>query len=985
MSNRSFFNKPDQDKFLNSEYTNELSNFRIESSEEKIDTSFFNSIRNINNRIISDIGDGANSLNDLTIVAIAKAFCKIDDPYKKEEKKIFLISDSKMKSQMFLNIFARVLTENNYKIFSIDESYHAPLNIQKYASIRNKCEIIVTFQSCNGDDKKMQILFNNKNGSPFDDEKMQKIMSEMSRTNLLEINLPELPAKINYDLSHLNYINEIVEHYKDNKYLGEKFIKFGIDFSDASSYDFFTSGFDKLKLNYFSKKRNKDSNYYHVDNQKYLMPIYWKGLFKGSKANFVINQQCTGINLCIKHKSVFKFFKSDELAAIYLHFLINEDLKLTKEELSRFIIAKNSYVGSLTKKIAEINGIQTYDFINKSTIHDIVKKTNKKLLFAFTASNEFLSHNSINKNFDGYQFLFEILRMINYYKVEKNKDLFDILKEIYQTYGQHQLCVKSYEMNFDSAKRFIQRIKQVEKISDKYKIVRFQELSNIDNLYNVYQLSFQNKESTYIKYNQALNSIQIYCETLENKKEDNRELTMVVRNHEIVNGLVDLKEDNQESKVSKKSIIKFSFYFAIFAAIILFLFYTVYKIDDGNNDGPIAVMSAIIKKLYVRFDAPGNSRHVNDGYLARAAFAFMCLSFLAVAIIQAWVFKKLIKLQGGKVKWRDVFTGSAIGLIIQTLTPKSIGGDLATYWYLRRRDVSRPIMMSSIVVNTFIWQITNIISTIIFVPMGVAAYKNFFSGDNPIVAFFIIMLILGLIFDTGLAIILLVMTVSIKVQNFLIKIIVLMAEWLPFIKSYDPFAIKAKFKYEMFNIRQCMKKTFKNPWHFIEMVIIKMIPLLISPTALQAKSLDIVKPDIQYGYYINMTVQSTLTRVANAISLTPGGTGTSDFLYKSIVLDSIQSTAYDGKNQYSNAGIITAMSTLGTVIIASLVSAILLMLVYIGERRVDYYKKKTKNLKLLMNNNLNKKIKTTTKYYKISFSLFYLAIIVLTPIFIFVG
>ncbi|MBZ4203573.1 lysylphosphatidylglycerol synthase domain-containing protein, partial [Mycoplasma tauri] len=571
------------------------------------------------------------------------------------------------------------------------------------------------------------------------------------------------------------------------------------------------------------------------------------------------------------------------------------------------------------------------------------------------------------------------------YKVEKNKDLFDILKEIYQTYGQHQLCVKSYEMNFDSAKRFIQRIKQVEKISDKYKIVRFQELSNIDNLYNVYQLSFQNKESTYIKYNQALNSIQIYCETLENKKEDNRELTMVVRNHEIVNGLVDLKEDNQESKVSKKSIIKFSFYFAIFAAIILFLFYTVYKIDDGNNDGPIAVMSAIIKKLYVKFDAPSNSRHVNDGYLARAAFAFMCLSFLAVAVIQAWVFRKLIKLQGGKVKWRDVFTGSAIGLIIQTLTPKSIGGDLATYWYLRRRDVSRPIMMSSIVVNTFIWQITNIISTIIFVPMGVAAYKNFFSGDNPIVAFFIIMLILGLIFDTGLAIILLVMTVSVKVQNFLIKIIVLMAEWLPFIKSYDPFAIKAKFKYEMFNIRQCMKKTFKNPWHFIEMVIIKMIPLLISPTALQAKSLDIVKPDIQYGYYINMTVQSTLTRVANAISLTPGGTGTSDFLYKSIVLDSIQSTAYDGKNQYSNAGIITAMSTLGTVIIASLVSAILLMLVYIGERRVDYYKKKTKNLKLLMNNNLNKKIKTTTKYYKISFSLFYLAIIVLTPIFIFVG
>lgn len=203
----------------------------------------------------------------------------------------------------------------------------------------------------------------------------------MSLDNFEKQNYQEVVSKIEYVECYKDYLNEITNLYKNYEYLGKKSLKFGLDFSNSATSNFFKEGLEKFKFNIFYKTRKKDAKYLNLENQKYLKQIYWKGLFNGGKANFVINQDTSAINLCIKHKSLFKFFKPDELAAIYLHFLLNEDKNITKEELNKFVIAKNNHVGTLTKKIAEINGIQTIDFIDKSLIYKTVEKTNKKLLF----------------------------------------------------------------------------------------------------------------------------------------------------------------------------------------------------------------------------------------------------------------------------------------------------------------------------------------------------------------------------------------------------------------------------------------------------------------------------------------------------------------------------------------------------------------------------------------------------------------------------
>ncbi|WP_029513700.1 lysylphosphatidylglycerol synthase transmembrane domain-containing protein [Mycoplasmopsis primatum] len=981
--------KWNKQKSLDSSFPNMLWNFSRRNSQEQIEQAFSTNIQSVGNRIISDIGIGTNLINEYTITALANAFCQTSDNDLSVQKKVFLISDNAFETNLYLNIFARVLTQKNIQPVVFQNSKNIPISLKNYAAYKTGCHAIVSFQQFLGKNKKVQIAFNFGSGAPFSDKEMQKIINVIDSTDYLLVNIPENSA--NYIYSDIDdiYYETMNNKYCGNKYLNSNSLKLSIDISNFENKDFYLRELNNLKIPYVSVKRSKSANFFYINNQKYLESSLWKGIFSGSKINIVINEEGTGLNVCIKHKKANKYFKPDELAALYLNFLINDDPDFDKSNLSKYVIAKNYFVGSLTKTIATDYGISTYEFVSRSNTFNCYKKyPDKELLMSFTSGNEFIPYNRIYDGYDANHFMFELLRMVNFYQQEKNKDIYQVLQEIYAKYGRHQLTVKTYSANIAAARRFFQRISKLDKIEPSYEIVRVRDIKddNISKKVSLYQIAFRNKEYTYIRYNKFTNTISLFCETIEQNNEENKELQMVIRNNEILNGIMDLKEEEKEEKFSPKSLIKYLFYVSVLIGIIIFLFYSVYNLkDEFGGGGPSEVLHAIFKKFYVKNDIPGYERAASAGYWARSSFAFMCLLFLVYAFFQAIIFKRLISLQGYKIGWKDLFISTAIGLIVQTITPKSIGGDIATYWYLRKRNIPRSVLMSSIVVNTFLWQVVNIISTVIFVPMGIVSFSSFFTSGNPHSITFNIMLILGLIFDTSLTVLLLIMTASKRIQNIIIKIIIYFTERFPFIRVYDTYAIRAKLKYELFNINNCIKKSFKNFWYFIELTVIKFAPTMISTTALQALSLDMVRNDVEYGFYINLTVQNILIRVANSVSLTPGGTGTSDYLYKVLINESLKATAYDNQSINANAAIMTAMTTLGCVIMGSLLSAILLVLVYIGERRVDFYRKKEKNLKLISNNNLDKKVKIKTNYYKISMSLFFLILTALTFTFIFVN
>ncbi|UUM25413.1 flippase-like domain-containing protein [Mycoplasmopsis agalactiae] len=959
-------------------------------SSDWINDAFSGNIQAVGNKITADLDMGTIYLNEYTTVAIAKAFYN-NFLINSKTKKVLLSSDNSDSSNLLLDIFASELKSEKITVIRANDFATIPTVYKQFIASEEKCEIVISFQNPLGNQKRAQILFNYSDGSAFSKSDMQKIVDYINKVDYLNINLPALNNNYEYSDAIDAYLEQVHKRYSANELLNKNSLPFGIDSSRALNKEFFTSNLKYFNLPFFTVNRAKNANFYYANHHNYLQRINWKGIGHRSKANFIINEEGTGLNFSIKHKSVLKYFKPDEIAALYLNFLINDDPEFNKETLQNSFIAKNYFAGSLTHSIALENNIEVFEFVNRSNVWKYVAQNSEmNLLLAFTSSSEFVANNRLTNSFDANLFLFEVLRMINFYKKHKNQDLFEVLGDLYKKYKRHHLTIHTYEIDLNGAVRFFERIKSATKFGSNLQITRVQKIENDNNIESnsIYKISFRNREYAYIHYSQQAKAISFYCNTIERSGEQNGETMMVVRNNEMLEGLLELKEENTISKFSVKSVLKYLAYSLFLIGIIIFLFYSVYNLKDefgASAGGPSEVFKAFYKKLYVKNDITEFARPANAGYIARASFVFLSFGTFIWSIFQALIFKRVITLQGDKVKWRDIFVGTIIGIVVQTITPKSIGGDIATYWYLRRRNVPRASLMSAIVVNSFIWQLGNIISTAIFVPIGIKTFSSFFVGSNPNSITFIVMLVLGLIFDTGWTTLLLVITLNKKLQRFALRALIAIIEITPFIRAYDSFAIKAKFEYELFNINKCIKKTFKNPYYLFELVLLKFVPSLLTFNAFQAQALGIVKPDVPHGYYWNLTIQNTMIRVANSISFTPGGTGTADYLYKVLIRESIQSTSYDGATAFANSSIMTALNTLGFVVIGTLISAIILVLVYIGEKRIDHYRKKNKNNKLLATNLADGKIKMQSTYYKIVFPIVLIALVSLSLTFILVN
>lgn len=100
-----------------------------------------------------------------------------------------------------------------------------------------------------------------------------------------------------------------------------------------------------------------------------------------------------------------------------------------------------------------------------------------------------------------------------------------------------------------------------------------------------------------------------------------------------------------------------------------------------------------------------------------------------------------------------------------------------------------------------------------------------------------------------------------------------------------------------------------------------------------------------------------MIRVVNLILFIFGGIGMVDYLYKVLIRELIWLILYDGVIVFVNFLIMIVLNILGFVVIGIFVLVIILVLVYIGEKRIDYYCKKNKNYKLLVVNLVDGRIK----------------------------
>ncbi|QBF34806.1 flippase-like domain-containing protein [Mycoplasmopsis phocirhinis] len=945
-------------------FFNKLLKKTIFVSNNKLKNAFKQPILFCSNKIIAPVGLGTNVFNDFTVYSLAQSISLLIKSKQISNKNILLLHDKSVRSYIYLNIFAKALTANNFNVITINQNELIPSSYKHYIVKKTNSVFYIDIGELNSKTRLMKIEFNWKDNqfSENDLEYLKKLQNSLNFDNL---NLPlknPVVKKISLWQTLLNDIKNISAYDDDFSNL-----KFGVHVTNSAYEQYNKNLYQNIGINYniLNSSKPYDNNLKLAD----LSSINTRFFLSKNDLNFVLNKANNSLIMAAKHKNVYKYFRSEELAAIYLHFLLNDSPDFDRSKLAKYVVARSIETTPLIDLIATKNKIDFIEYHCENELFEYLKKNNKTLLFAHNHENNFFFEHPLT-NSDASVFSIELMKIAAFYKKRK-QSLYDVLINIYQSYGYINSIKKTIDMSPKSFNIFMERVKNNEAYG-KVKVINTKNYPKNNNLSPSIFKIFLNDNSTIVfKYNLLRQNLLLVINTREKKNIEDSRLDVVVREKELLNNLLDLK-DNEISKSAKiKNIVKYLIFSILFIGIFVFLFQTVYNF---KTQGSLSYnLFDVITSMWT---------HIKTNIFSRASFLAIIATFLLTSIINAIIFKRLLNWQGVKVRFRDLIIGSLISTVSQNITPKSIGGDIATFWYLRRRNVPRDKLLSAIVVNTFIWQISNIILVLIFIPIGIKFYGNFFNnstgGTNLIL---LISLILGIFIDSVLALAFLILSLSSKIQNFVLKHLLKFLEWLPFIALTNPQNLHTKLQYEFYKVRQGLKTIIKKWYNFIEILVWKLLPWLYVPIALFAMSIDVIKI-VPGGAYFNIMTADVLIRNINSISPTPGGTGTSDIIRK-IIFEFIIKPDPSGTLSISQrSSLLTSISGVGTVVIPTILSALIMLLVFIGEGRVNKYNNQQKNILLNINSNLVIK-RSKTRYYKISFSILTILIAVLALVFIF--
>ncbi|BAP00855.1 phosphoglucomutase/phosphomannomutase [Mycoplasmopsis californica HAZ160_1] len=951
-------------------FTKQLFSSKFSKKHKNINSAFSKNFVFVNHKIIAPVGVGTAVLNEYTATAIAQSFARVIRENCAEKKEILLINDRTFHGELFTNIFARVIDDYGFKVVMTESSDTLPETFHRVVAQENDIVASVYIGKHDSSKNNMQISFYCNNGQPFCVDRAFNMQENLAETDYMYVEIPDRTIKfkkINY--SH-KIIDKITNFYTDSSSLKDiEELRQNIQIGSRSNIEFFEKIFKNLNLNIPIANQYKNKNWFK-SKLKHLNKIHNSTIFRKNDVNIAINSKGSGLVVSYKHKHVYKYLNTSQLAGLYLYFLINDDPNFDRTKLSKYYVARSIDTGSLVDVIASKNNLDVFTYSNDDELFDKFKQ-NKNLLLAHNNEFEYIINPEI-LTYNAYSFALEILRMVAFYK-QKNLTLFDILSRIYDEFGFSHTVDKIYDLEHSNLEPFINRIKMTGKLANQ-KITSINEYKISNNsLKTQYEIRFAQGERCVLSYNGITEKLNLFSD-VRMRSNDKRKLDAIIREKEIIDNILDLKETNRIKTIKLGSIIKYIGLVLILVGIFLFLFHSVYNYKDSTKIGD-ANIGAILWTMW---------NQINHDRWTRLSFIAMLGWFPLYSIINSIIFKRLLTWQNVKVKFSDLMIGSLISLVAQNVTPKSIGGDLATYWFLRRRDVPRPELLSSIVINTFIWQISNLILTIIFVPIGIHFYGNFFANlSDPAVLTMLISLILGITIDTFLVIIVLVLSLSSKLQNKILKTFVHVVEWLPFIHVYDSEAMISKYQYELYKVREGLKTVLRKWYNFVEILFWKIILTFYVPTAWFALSADMLQPDLVGGSYFNMTVASVLARNINSISPTPGGTGTSDIINKAVYEYILKPDVTNGWSATQRSSLLTSIKGMGEVILPTFLSAIILFIVFIGEKRVDHYRDKAKNETLNQTSSVEEIKKIKSKFYPVTFSLLTLILLGGSILFIF--
>ena len=433
------------------------------NEDEKLD-AFYRDLEFGTGGLRGVIGAGTNRMNVYTVSKATQGLANyINAHFKKEDRKVAISRDSRIKSDVFANIAATVLAANGIKVFIYP--YIAPVPCLSFATRYHKCCMGIMITASHNPSKYNGYKVYGSDGCQITTEAAKEILSFISEIDVFDgyktMNIDDA-----FESGLIEYIKPLVmtkflEEVKKQSFLGDEKVNKDIAIVYSPLYG---AGLVPVKralaeLGYTNvnivKEQEMPNGYFPTC--PYPNPEIKEALQLGleycEKYNadlmLATDPDCDRVGIAIKDKNgKYVLLSGNQTGILLLDYICSRRIALGKMPKNP-ILVKTIVSMDLADRIAESYGVQTinvltgFKFIGEQIKFLEQKGEENRYIFGFEESYGYLSGTYVRDK-DAVNGAVLICEMFCYYK-SKGISLLDKLEEIFKKFGYCLNSTKSYE------------------------------------------------------------------------------------------------------------------------------------------------------------------------------------------------------------------------------------------------------------------------------------------------------------------------------------------------------------------------------------------------------------------------------------------------------------------------------------------------------------------------------------------------------------
>ena len=433
------------------------------NEDEKLD-AFYKDLEFGTGGLRGVIGAGTNRMNVYTVSKATQGLANyINEHFKKEDRKVAISRDSRIKSDVFANVAASVLAANGIKVFIYPRL--EPVPALSFATRYLKCCSSIMITASHNPSKYNGYKVYGSDGCQITTEAAKEILSYISKIDVFD-GFKTMSLDDAFEQGLVEYIKPIVltkfiEEVKKQSFLGNEKIDKNIAIVYSPLYG---SGLEPVKralieLGYSNvnivKEQEMPNGYFPTC--PYPNPEIREALQVGLEyckkfdADLMLatDPDCDRVGIAIKDKNgQHVLLTGNQVGVLLLDYICSRRIALGKMPKNP-ILVKTIVSTDLADRVAASYGVQTinvltgFKFIGEQIKLLENKGEENRYIFGFEESYGYLSGTYVRDK-DAVNGAVLICEMFSYYK-SKGLSLLDKLDEIFKKFGYCLNSTQAYE------------------------------------------------------------------------------------------------------------------------------------------------------------------------------------------------------------------------------------------------------------------------------------------------------------------------------------------------------------------------------------------------------------------------------------------------------------------------------------------------------------------------------------------------------------